>query len=1159
MSLSLLLLPAVFLLILHCPSPSSAYTPIRCSPATYADPYPAVPPQVVTSATAHFYAVSSPALASVSLHTTNPSAYNSTASSSYTSVPSPCFNGTVAGVTASFSPIYGRAIDLQADVLAVGAPSRGATDASFIELVSLSLSASGSLVTASQSIYSSAPTLGLALSLSSDAQYLAAYYDADQLVVYHPVLDRSQPQLSTGDVLVPYPSAFYVDSMQLSLPYLLVTGAEADAGAAMLPTLLVYEGVGWPGTITAWISNSTRTLSDSAAALPLSYPARALPVSASVLADNSAVVAVGCPSQQTVYVTRTSSTVVGALGNDPTNSALTSFGAAVALSADGQTAFVLAAEGMLVFSTEALLASNDTAVANAVAAAESVLPNRQQHLDAWYSSYSSLAVSNNLTLVLPSASTTPLLVPFVSASVAFDSATDTFIACPAGSYRPVTTTASLSPCLFCPVGTYSSTTGSSACTNCTDEEYCPAGSTYPYAADSISESPESTIPEFETESFEESFEDLLINGIFSPTTVPMLIAFVIAGVTLVAVVLYVAWKASRLVMGKVLGLYRFALMPDEEEEREKEMEVKWLVDELLEERDKKAPRCPHAVVPNTPQRSRRPSALVAAAQRDEQKQEGEGPRAAMKKASEEAASVSNAMKGFFNVLLVLFACSCIVFSWTYLNNYNPEETATDEHNNRYRTESLYSVTISNPVQLEGLDAINSVNATIYTHLVGYSGMACERASVQQLALDGCIIQQTNALCNQSTFYDVYESEELPNTCTIEFRLVQGTLLSLLATLRLYLPSSLQVQALRYVFQQDAQNSAPQDHIQTGTTTFWDTATHPTDANGELLPNALASYVQRDWVFGILAQSQQIDEQNPPTFAYEWYNTVTSLNTNWLPTAPLSDYTHTQAPHTQLVLTMQTETFFRLQQTQKLIQMKAAFLTILLGLIAIFHIIEFAKQMFELLLLLVKKVRKNQALAKVGQVTQARLNQVVDAGMAVGNQALQFATSSPLTLGRKVGGGGGGGSGGREEREEKQPLSGRSSPSGMMHSSRYIDTPPPPPVNPHYNADVNNVTVSTPSAYPVVSYAASPLPPISPHAQMPFHPAPSFPSYPPSEYGSNAYSALPASHLPYPISSVPLASSGHSRHASYNAGAAVGLNVSSSGSSGGAAGGSKFEI
>ena len=481
--------------------------------------------------------------------------------------------------------------------------------------------------------------------------------------------------------------------------------------------------------------------------------------------------------------------------------------------------------------------------------------------------------------------------------------------------------------------------------------------------------------------------------------------------------------------------------------------------------------------------------------------------------------------------MLLFGISCVVFSWTYLNNYQPNEIKTDSHNNRYRTETLYSVTITDPIRLEGLDAINSVNATIYAHLLGYSGMECDRTALFGLHLDGCIIQQTNAPCNQSSFYDVYENEELANTCTIEFRLVQGTLLALMSVLRLYVPSSLQVQALRYVFQQDAQNSAPNDHITTGTTTFWDTAVHPTDSAGELYPNALASYVQRDWVFGILSQSQQINEDTPPTFAYEWYNTVTSLNTAWLPTAPLSDYTHSQSAYTELVLTMQTETFFRLQQTQKLIQMKAAFLTILLGLIAIFHIIEFAKQLFELFLLVIKKVKKNQALAKVGQVTTARLNQVVDAGMGVGKEVMHFAAhGSPLSLskGRNVGGGGRIG----ERDEQKQPLSGNSSPN--MGSSGYIDTPPP--INPHYSAPVHDPHAPAHSACPAAAY------PTSSHAQLPYPPpAASYPTVDYGNVGSAAYPSLPASQLPYPISSLPMSGA--------QGGAAAG----------GSVGGARFEI
>ena len=308
--MSSLLLLAVLLTLLSFSCTTVAYSPTRCTPATYTDPYPTVPSQVATSTTSHFYAVSSPTLSTITIHTATPATYNSTSSTTYTSVPSPCFGGSVDGSTVTFSPDYGRAIDLQANVLAIGAPSRSGTDGSFIDLVSLSVDASGSIVTANQTIYSINATLGLTLSLSSDASYLAAYYDSEQLVVYHPVLDRFDPQYNTAselDLLVPYPSAFYVDSILLSLPQLLVTGVMADSGFALIPTLLVYEGIGYPGNVTEWRWMFTQPLSAVAATVPLGYPARSLPLAASVLPGNSAMVAVGCSSQQTVYVTTTGS------------------------------------------------------------------------------------------------------------------------------------------------------------------------------------------------------------------------------------------------------------------------------------------------------------------------------------------------------------------------------------------------------------------------------------------------------------------------------------------------------------------------------------------------------------------------------------------------------------------------------------------------------------------------------------------------------------------------------------------------------------------------------------------------------------------------------------------------------------------------------------
>ena len=1161
-------------------SPNPAYSSVRCSPTAFTDPYAGAQAAVAASSSSAFYATAS--ASSVLIYSAAIPAFNASSSTpapvSFTSIPSPCFN--YAALSLSFSPSYARCLDLQQNLLAIGSPSKdlsSSSPASFIDLVQLSLNASGGInASSSQTLYASDTAyLGLSFSLSSDAQYLAAFYTADALVIFHPVWNRSEPQYNTGadsDVMLQYPADFYADSFELHPPHLAVTGMTTSSGVAAVPTLLLYVAQSVGGVWSNWVLSSSLTLaqqlpaSSAANTLPIasmSLPSNALPVSFSATA--SSPILVGVPALETVFMTTLPSPSLSNLyylQNDAAVSQLAQFASDVKLSDDTDTAFVLSQQGLVTFATASLLAAacspdNATGCAvNVLLAADSIAPNRFQYDSAVAVSYVAVAASASLTVLMPAPAslTSPFLLPATAAAVYYDNVIGQFSACPPGSYRAPSSSATASPCTFCPVNTYSPQPGSTSCLNCTAGQYCPAGSTYPFNTTVVSREPASDVPEFSSESFADSFEDLLINAIFNPDTVPVIMAVVLAGVTLLAVGCYWAFECSRPVVKPVLWLYRFALMPNEEEEKEKENEVKGILNELLEQREKQQPvyKCPHAVLIKRnslskhgaaaaerhddspyiqPTYANLPGSSPLFAHREHSSSGAEEEKQAEKEAeaggsehtrklraeqevSEDTKLQEEIMHGFFNVLMLLFGISCVVFSWTYLNNYQPDASGESENNNRYRSEELVSVTVTDDVEVLGLSAINAVNATILTLLIGYSGIQCDSSALLGLQLEGCIIQQNNQLCNQSGFISVYESPHLPNTCTIEFQLVQGTLLALMAVMTVSLPPSLQVQALRFVFLQDAQQSYPEDFIVTGPTTFYDTAMHPTDADGNLIPNALAPRVERDWVFGILAQGEQIDEETPPSFSYVWYNTVTSLNTAWLPTAPLSEYASSQADSVQLVLTMQTETFFRLQLTQKLIEKKAAFLTILLGLIAIFHVIEFGKQVVEIALLVLKKVRKNRALKAVSELSKEATDKM---GAVVKHSVENLASVSPLQLHKRVATG----SSVSVEHSRRVP------PGVRLAAPAEV-----PPINPQYGA------ASYQSAYPPAALAATfSLPPVSA-------------AYP-AAYPTVA-AAMPSSMLPYPV---PMPnqldagsnSRGHSRRGSRDGGA------------GGSAGREKFTI
>ena len=331
------------------------------------------------------------------------------------------------------------------------------------------------------------------------------------------------------------------------------------------------------------------------------------------------------------------------------------------------------------------------------------------------------------------------------------------------------------------------------------------------------------------------------------------------------------------------------------------------------------------------------------------------------------AQLEDIIKGFFAVVLLLFVITSVVYSIQFVRNWNYADPNPDHNYNRFSIDQLHSLDVTDAEEGAGIQAINLINATINIYLVGYSGMECVDSGQYQLQVEGCVLQNTDTPCNvsaggagQQTVFmrPLLDSPDLPHTCVVTFLLVQGSLLSNTAYLTLVLPPSFHMQALRMEFLQTG--GAQNDVFSIGDTTYFDNTLHPytdDDSSQPLLSNALPRTINTAWVFGILSWSYQVDDATPePGFYSWWYNTVSSPSDLIFPALTPSAYALSRVQPVRIRHQMVTVTYWRLQQTQKLIQAQAAFLTVLLGLIAIYHLIHFTIELAELIMLYLFRVR-----------------------------------------------------------------------------------------------------------------------------------------------------------------------------------------------------------
>ncbi|CAF1090699.1 unnamed protein product [Didymodactylos carnosus] len=239
-------------------------------------------------------------------------------------------------------------------------------------------------------------------------------------------------------------------------------------------------------------------------------------------------------------------------------------------------------------------------------------------------------------------------------------------------------------------------------------------------------------------------------------------------------------------------------------------------------------------------------------------------------------------------------------------------------------------------------------------------------------MSGCVFTSQNVACNDTkwlTFTDL--AEPVDPACRIDYELAQGSILSQVPVFRIEFRPSLHVQAARFAFYQaavsDTDPRCQQGNFSIGLTNFAEVMSHPTnssDPTTPLLENYLSPLITREWIYGMNARRQQVDTSNPPHYFTVFTNTISSALPLSFPIWTKEDFEADQSTAVAFQITIYSNTFFRQQVVERLIQPKEAFLTILLAIIGIYHIVLFAHEVSQVLLISWHIVKNNRAFAAI---------------------------------------------------------------------------------------------------------------------------------------------------------------------------------------------------
>ncbi|CAF1145965.1 unnamed protein product, partial [Didymodactylos carnosus] len=724
------------------------------------------------------------------------------------SLPAPCT--AVSGLdenglnqTRIASVTFGKAMDVSQTVSAISSINRDQTQYfSFIEIVDYDRESAQPPALRAKFESFDTPNLGLFLALSSDGNKLAAFYDFQSIVVFNDVLTRTGNQYfntSQGDLKLTYPTGFYADSISYKQRWIVVSGlmiAQNGAGIC-IPAVTVWQ---WNLTSNTWdmltSSASTGTIPfpairsstwDPTNAVNFLFtpqctflPSNLLPIK---ISNDGQYMVLGVPVWQSVFCGTTAdffTTQLILFGSPDTVDKL-NFGKSVDFAAQDSSLIQIQSQGLIFILNSLVWNSSDP-----FHLASSIVPNRLQrksfHDTVTQRFFTQSASSSNLTVALYNSnpldpSTELFPIPTALPGEQFDFGLNEYIPCPRGRYKLL----GQSPCALCPLGTYQDEIGQTNCKPCDPANYCSLGSTAQISPlNEVWELPES-FEDFDAEAFREGFEDLLINAIFSPTTPPMIILFIIAGTTAIILILYLIPGTGYLhpYFKKALSLYEWVLLPTAKtaetapSHNDAESVGKSLGNHTKTEMTTAISQYndlhSHSHYPKTfdDHKTRPKIAFIETNCSDLKKVHNNSsfstvqellslssnnalkthidsntsdPKSNYNTSSSIEARINtefDAMKahdihrmheqermlhGFFNAVFIMFVLSSLIYSGLFIASYNPSKNAVyGTSTNRYAYEQLTSNDVSDLILQSGLEAISLVAANISLTLYGYSG------------------------------------------------------------------------------------------------------------------------------------------------------------------------------------------------------------------------------------------------------------------------------------------------------------------------------------------------------------------------------------------------------------------------------------------------------
>ena len=626
---------------------------------------------------------------------------------------------------------------------------------------------------------------------------------------------------------------------------------------------------------------------------------------------------------------------------------------------------------------------------------------------------SSIASKGNMTVVahtallngLSSPTGSPDLVALLAANAVpagqqWNPVTHAVELCAAGRYS-TGVGSSYAGCSLCAAGTYSSSQGSSSCAACSTGFYCPTGSvsgflpTSTYAAGSSS-SFVTNLPYLEQEvGLADSFWELLVSKIFSVTAWPAMILFFV--LIAVCLVLYIAsfWADADgdeqpccssmgnccLHSYRQLGRFKF-----------------WTVG-----RPGPFPYTPRVI-------EAAPDVIAYDAQGDVRKQQGTVVRRAHGNAvtqhvRNEDGSVttittdtvdpaagyagqvhrSPECEGFMTLVFILFALSVVCYTGMYVMAYDPYNQDGSAIQNVYRARTEHALSVNTePEYTQGLSALLNNPFTLSVSFIGLSAtQSCSSSLVLGTSWEGCTLSGSAATpCGSVTPVVAWTDATSSYTCELQLSFPTGVSLSASSAFVLTLPSTLSYQALKLgmIHNATAVNLVlPEQGTAGSSVNRHNTASVAASSFSSLLSFASANTldqlpktpVVRSWVLRPVAYRAQ--RKSEDVYDTAWFMDVQDEEAHAarIESQSLAQFLYTDTAATQsLRINMRPATTWTLNLTQRAMGSKAVLIWMILGVVAIYHLVNFAEFLFHLLWASCCKPKQG-GLVRVAQTTESQ--------------------------------------------------------------------------------------------------------------------------------------------------------------------------------------------